>query len=139
MTVVQGTANGTIRYNIPSSYQGTTFENVELTFRDGVIIQAKSNHTELLNEILDTDKGARRIGEFAIGFNPLIRRPMLDTLFDEKMRMSLHFTPGNGSNNPQPSTGIWSRATILPMAARYGSMMCWFVRTAFLCLMSRNA
>ena len=100
MTVVQGTANGTIRYNIPSSYQGTTFENVELTFRDGVIIQAKSNHTELLNEILDTDKGARRIGEFAIGFNPLIRKPMLDTLFDEKMRMSLHFTPGNGSNNP---------------------------------------
>ena len=137
MTVVQGTANGTIRYNIPSSYQGTTFENVELTFRDGVIIQAKSNHTELLNEILDTDKGARRIGEFAIGFNPLIRRPMLDTLFDEKCGCPCISLPETAVITPQPSTGIWSRATILPMAAaRYGSMMCWFVRTAFLCLMS---
>lgn len=100
MTIVQGTANGTIRYNVPSSYQGTTFENVELTFRDGVIVKATSNHTELLNKILDTDEGARKIGEFAIGFNPLITKPMLDTLFDEKMRMSLHFTPGNGNNNP---------------------------------------
>ncbi|MBQ9299689.1 MAG: aminopeptidase [Clostridia bacterium] len=100
MTIVQGTANGTIRYNIPSLYQGTNFENVELTFRDGVIVHATSNHTELLNRILDTDPGARRIGEFALGFNPLITKPMHDTLFDEKMRMSLHFTPGNGSNNP---------------------------------------
>jgi len=100
MNIVQGTANGTIRYNIPSVYQGTTFENVELTFRDGVIVKATSNHTELLNKILDTDEGARRIGEFAIGFNPLLTKPMGDTLFDEKMRMSLHFTPGNGANNP---------------------------------------
>ena len=100
MTIVQGTANGTIRYNIPSSYQGTVFENVELTFKDGVIVKATANHTELLNQILDTDEGARRIGEFAIGFNPLVTKPMLDTLFDEKMRMSLHFTPGNGRGNP---------------------------------------
>ncbi|MCI9501474.1 MAG: aminopeptidase [Hungatella sp.] len=100
MGIVQGTANGTIRYNIPSNYQGTTFTDVELTFRNGVIINAVSNHTELMNKILDTDEGARRIGEFAIGFNPLITKPMNDTLFDEKMRMSLHFTPGNGGNNP---------------------------------------
>lgn len=100
MTVVQGTANGTIRYNIPSTYQGITFTDVELTFRDGVIVAASANHTDLLNNILNTDEGARRIGEFAIGFNPLITKPMKDTLFDEKMRMSLHFTPGNGSNNP---------------------------------------
>lgn len=100
MTVVQGTANGTIRYNIPSTYQGVTFTDVSLTFQDGVIVNATANDTEALNRILDTDPGARRIGEFAIGFNPLITKPMNDTLFDEKMQMSLHFTPGNGANNP---------------------------------------
>ncbi|MGI5946992.1 MAG: aminopeptidase [Lachnospiraceae bacterium] len=100
MTIVQGSANGKIRYNIPSNYQGTTFSNVEFTLKDGIITEAVSDHTELLNKILDTDAGARRIGEFAIGFNPFITKPMHDTLFDEKMQMSLHFTPGNGSNNP---------------------------------------
>lgn len=100
MTVVQGSANGTIQYNIPSTYQGTVFTDVQLTFKDGVIVDAAANETEKLNRILDTDEGARRIGEFAIGFNPLITKPMNDTLFDEKMQMSLHFTPGNGSNNP---------------------------------------
>ncbi len=100
MNVVQGTANGVIRYNIPSSYQGFVFQDVELTLKDGVIVNAVSNNTELLNKILDTDKGARRIGEFAIGFNPMITKPIMDILFDEKMMMSLHFTPGNGKNNP---------------------------------------
>jgi len=100
MTVVQGTANGTIHYNIPSTYQGVTFTDVALTLKDGVIVNATANDTERLNQILNADEGARRIGEFAIGFNPLITKPMNDTLFDEKMRMSLHFTPGNGSNNP---------------------------------------
>lgn len=100
MGIVQGTANGIIRYNIPSHYKGTLFTDVELTFRDGVIVHATANDTKRLNQILDTDPGARRIGEFAIGFNPLITKPMNDTLFDEKMRMSLHFTPGNGGNNP---------------------------------------
>lgn len=100
MGIVQGTANGTIRYNVPSTYQGFTFTDIQLTFQDGVIVNATANNTALLNKILDTDAGARRIGEFAIGFNPIITKPMNDTLFDEKMRMSLHFTPGNGRNNP---------------------------------------
>ena len=100
MTVLEGSANGVIRYNIPSNYQGTTFSNVEFTLKDGVIIKATSDHEELMNQILDTDEGARKIGEFAIGFNPFITKPMNDTLYDEKMRMSLHFTPGNGANNP---------------------------------------
>lgn len=99
MNIVQGTANGTIRYNVPSSFQGFVFTDVELTLKDGVVVNAVSNHTELMNQILDTDYGARRIGEFAIGFNPLITRSITDTLFDEKMAMSLHFTPGNGREN----------------------------------------
>lgn len=100
MNIVQGTANGVIRYNIPSSYQGYVFQDVELTLKDGIIVKAVSNNTELMNKILDTDGGARKIGEFAIGFNPMITKPITDTLFDEKMAMSLHFTPGNGRENP---------------------------------------
>ncbi len=122
MTIVQGTANGTIRYNIPSSYQGTVFSNVEFTLKDGVIVEAKSDHESLMNKILDTDEGARRIGEFAIGFNPLITRPMLDTLYDEKMEKSLHFTPGNGANNP---SGIhWD--LVQSHAPEYGGGEIWF-------------
>lgn len=100
MMVVPGTANGTIHYNIPSSYQGHVFTDIRFTLKDGVIVEATSSNTPLMNKILDTDENARRIGEFSIGFNPMITRPILDTLFDEKMAMSLHFTPGNSSNNP---------------------------------------
>lgn len=100
MMVVPGSANGTIHYNIPSSYQGHVFSDIKLTLENGIITKATSSNTTLMNQILDTDKNARRIGEFSIGFNPLITRPILDTLFDEKMAMSLHFTPGNSANNP---------------------------------------
>ena len=61
------------------------FENVRLEFRQGRIIQATANHTQRLNEILDTDAGARYVGEFSLGFNPYIQNPMCDILFDEKI------------------------------------------------------
>jgi hypothetical protein len=51
-------------------------------------------HTKRLNEILNTDAGARYVGEFSLGFNPYILNPMCDILFDEKIAGSLHFTPG---------------------------------------------
>ncbi len=87
--------NGTITYNTPSPYQGTVYNNVSLTFKDGQIIKAEAdNNTESLNTIFNTDEGARYVGEFAIGVNPLIKDPMGDTLFDEKIDGSLHFTPG---------------------------------------------
>ena len=63
-------------------------------FKDGKIIKAVSNNTERINEVLDTDEGARYIGEFAIGVNPYIETPMKNTLFDEKIKGSFHFTPG---------------------------------------------
>lgn len=100
MMVVPGTANGTIHYNIPSAYQGHVFTDIRFTLKDGVIVEASSSDTPAMNRILDTDENARKIGEFSIGFNPLITKPILDTLFDEKMAMSLHFTPGNSGNNP---------------------------------------
>lgn len=91
---VRDSVNGTIKFNTPSPYQGFVFENVELTFKDGKIIKATANDTERLNQILDSDEGARYIGEFALGVNPYILHPMKDILFDEKICGSFHFTPG---------------------------------------------
>lgn len=91
---VRDSVNGTITYNTPSPYNGFTFENVKLTFKDGKIIEAESNDTDRINSIFDTDEGARYIGEFAIGVNPYIQHPMQDILFDEKIDGSFHFTPG---------------------------------------------
>lgn len=86
--------NGTITYNAPTIYQGITFENISLTFKDGKIISATANNTPALNKILDTDEGARYVGEFALGVNPYITFPMKDILFDEKICGSIHLTPG---------------------------------------------
>ena len=91
---VRDSVNGTITYNTPSEYQGFRFEDVSLTFTDGKITDARANDTERLNGILDTDEGARYVGEFALGINPYVTRPMLDILFDEKISGSIHLTPG---------------------------------------------
>lgn len=96
---VRDSVNGTLRYNTPSNYLGFTFDEIELTFKDGKIIDAKANDTEKINQVFDTDEGARYIGEFAIGVNPYIEHPMLDTLFDEKIKGSFHFTPGSSYEN----------------------------------------
>ncbi len=93
---VRDSVNGELTYNAPSLYQGTTFENVHLRFADGKIIAAEAGpNTEKLNQILDADEGARYIGEFALGLNPNVTTPICDILFDEKIRGSFHFTPGD--------------------------------------------
>jgi aminopeptidase len=91
---IKDSVNGRIQYNTPSLYSGTKFENVCLEFKDGKIVKATANNTRRLNEILDTDAGARYVGEFSLGFNPYILSPMCDILFDEKIAGSLHLTPG---------------------------------------------
>jgi len=94
---VKNSVNGTITYNAPSIHQGVKFENVSLTFKDGKVVKATAANglTDKLNQILDTDEGARYIGEFAIGVNPFITKPIGDILFDEKISGSIHFTPGS--------------------------------------------
>jgi aminopeptidase len=92
---VKDSVNGVISYNAPAVYQGFTYENIRLEFKDGRIIGATANDCEKINKVFDTDAGARYIGEFALGVNPFIERPMKDTLFDEKISGSFHFTPGN--------------------------------------------
>lgn len=92
---VRNSIEGTITYNTPSLYQGFTYENVSLTFHEGKIVKATANDSERVNKVFDTDEGARYVGEFALGVNPYITNAMKDILFDEKIRGSLHFTPGN--------------------------------------------
>ena len=92
---VRDSVEGIVQYNAPTIYNGTTFTNVGLEFSKGRVVRcwADQNQKEL-EAIFDTDDGARYIGEFAIGFNPLILHPMKDILFDEKIAGSFHFTPG---------------------------------------------
>ena len=91
---VRESVNGVIRFNTPSPFQGFTFEQIEFMFKDGKIVEAKANDSQRINRILDSDEGARYIGEFALGFHPHIQHPMKDILFDEKIDGSFHFTPG---------------------------------------------
>ncbi len=92
---IKTSVNGKITYNTPSPYRDNVYNNISLEFKDGKIINATCNEdNDKLNEIFDTDEGSRYIGEFAIGINPLIRKPMGDILFDEKIYGSIHFTPG---------------------------------------------
>jgi aminopeptidase len=107
---VRKSVNGFITFNIPAVFQGFTYENIRLEFKKGKIIKAWSNDTERLNKVLDTDAGARYIGEFAIGVNPCILKPMKDALFDEKIMGSFHFTPGRcykDANNGNKSAIHW--------------------------------
>lgn len=112
---VRDSVNGVLTYNTATVYQGTKFDHIRLEFKDGKIVKATSNETEKLNKILDTDEGARYIGEFSLGLNPHIQHPMLDTLFDEKINGSFHFTPGKAyeeCNNGNKSAIHWDIVNI---------------------------
>lgn len=91
---VLDSVNGHITY-APSVYQGKPFEFVKLTVKDGVVTDFDSSNNQALEEILDTDEGAKRFGEFSFGLNPVITEPMYDILFDEKITGSNHLTLGN--------------------------------------------
>ena len=104
-------ANGFITYNTETTYNGITFNNIYFELKGGKIIKAEAgDKTKELNEILDTDEGARYIGEFALGLNPYVKNTMGDTLFDEKVAGSFHFTPGTAleeSDNGNRSSIHW--------------------------------
>ncbi len=107
---VRDSIQGTLQYNARTIYQGVVHDNVRFEFENGKIVKATSTNTEHLNKVLDTDDGARYVGEFAIGFNPFVTEPMLDILFDEKIAGSFHFTPGQAyeeADNGNKSTIHW--------------------------------
>jgi len=124
---VKDSVEGVIQYNAPTVYLGTSFDNIRLVFKKGKIVEATSNNTKRLNEILDSDEGARFIGEFAIGFNPHILEPMRDILFDEKISGSFHFTPGQAyeiGGNGNKSQVHWDMVNI--QRPEYGGGEIWF-------------
>lgn len=112
---VKDSVQGHVTFNAPSIYQSTAFDNIRLDFRDGKIVEATSNQTKRLNAVLDSDAGARYIGEFSLGCNPYIMHPMRDILFDEKIAGSFHFTPGQAyqeADNGNRSQVHWDMVSI---------------------------
>ena len=112
---VKDSVEGHVTFNAPSIYQSTPFDNIRLDFRDGKIVEATSNQPKKLNAILDSDSGARYIGEFSLGCNPYIMQPMRDILFDEKIAGSFHFTPGQAyqeADNGNRSQVHWDMVCI---------------------------
>ena len=124
---VRDSVNGVITYNTPSQEQGYTYENIRFEVKDGKIIDATCNDNKRINELLDTDEGARYFGEFAIGVHPYILHPMKDTLFDEKICGSFHLTPGRAYENAyngNNSAVHWDLTLI--QRPEYGGGEMWF-------------
>ncbi len=112
---VKDSVEGHVTFNAPSIYQGIAFDGIRLEFKSGKIVDATSNETKKLNKILDSDPGARYIGEFSLGFNPRVFQPMRDILFDEKIAGSFHFTPGQAyeeADNGNRSQVHWDMVNI---------------------------
>lgn len=112
---VKDSVEGHVSFNAPTIYQGTSFDGIRLDFRRGKIVEATSNESKKLNDILDSDAGARYIGEFSLAFNPRILQPMRDILFDEKIAGSFHFTPGQAyeeADNGNRSQVHWDMVSI---------------------------
>ena len=112
---VRDSVEGHVTFSVPSIYQGIAFDGIRLEFKDGKVVDATSNETKKLNKILDSDPGARYIGEFSLGFNPRILHPMRDILFDEKIAGSFHFTPGQAyeeADNGNRSQVHWDMVSI---------------------------
>lgn len=126
---VKNSVEGVIQYNVPVVYQGISFDNIRFEFEKGKIVAAScSGNNRKLKAILDSDPGARYIGEFAIGVNPHILEPMRDTLFDEKISGSFHFTPGQAyvgvADNGNRSQVHWDITCI--QRKDYGGGEMWF-------------
>ena len=124
---VKDSVEGHVTFNAPTLNRGIAFDQVYLEFEKGRIVKATANHAKELNEILDTDAGARFIGEFSLGFNPHILHPMRDILFDEKIAGSFHFTPGQAyevAGNGNKSAIHWDMVCI--QRKDYGGGEVWF-------------
>jgi aminopeptidase len=112
---VRDSVEGYVTFNAPSIYQGIGFDGIRLEFKSGKIVDATSNETNKLKKILDSDPGARYIGEFSLGFNPRVLQPMRDILFDEKIAGSFHLTPGQAyeeADNGNRSQVHWDMVSI---------------------------
>ncbi len=124
---VKVSVNGTVTFNTSSLHDGVTHDRVCLTLKEGRIVDADGSERERLNQVLDTDEGARYLGEFAFGVNPLIERPTKDILYDEKIAGSLHLTPGRAyeeADNGNRSSVHWDLVVI--QTPSWGGGEVWF-------------
>jgi aminopeptidase len=126
---VRDSVEGTLTYNTPCPYHGKVYNKVSLEFSKGRIVHASAEQdSEALNAIFDTDEGARYVGEFSFGVNPLITRAFGNILFDEKIAGSFHFTPGkayeNEADNGNRSAIHWDMVCI--QSKEYGGGEIWF-------------
>lgn len=93
---VESKVDGEVYFDLPSLRSGNVVEKVRLTFRAGRVVKATAAKGErYLKAALASDAGAKRLGEFAIGANYGIKRPMLNTLFDEKIGGTVHMALGS--------------------------------------------
>ncbi len=126
---VKESVNGVVQYNTVSLYMGSEFKDIRFVVKDGRIVEATAgDQTARLNQILDTDEGARYFGEWSLGYNPYVLHPMKDTLFDEKIAGSFHLTPGNAYTGPggngNKSAVHWD--IVMIQRPEYGGGEVWF-------------
>ncbi|MFT4415004.1 aminopeptidase [Fredinandcohnia humi] len=117
--------NGRITFNTKSIYSGQTFDHIELHFTNGKVSDCTPD--QKLVELLDSDEGARYIGEFAIGLNPHINQIMNDIGFDEKINGSIHFALGEAyeeADNGNKSSIHWD--IVLLLKAEFGGGEIYF-------------
>lgn len=106
---VENSVNGWIRYTYPAIFSGREVEGIELRFAEGQVVAASAQKNEaFLLSVLDTDPGARYLGEFAIGTNHGIDRFTKSILYDEKIGGTLHTAVGSG----YPETGSQNRSAV---------------------------
>jgi aminopeptidase len=92
---VETSVEGTIRFSYPAVFRGRAVDDVRLRFEEGVVVEAAAARgQELLDEMLDVDEGARRVGEFAFGLNDAIDVFTRNILFDEKLGGTVHLALG---------------------------------------------
>jgi aminopeptidase len=124
---VRDSVNGTVLFNTPSLEDGTTYERVRLVFENGKVVESDANVPDKLRQMLDTDEGSRYLGEFALGMSPRIKRPMKDTLYDEKIAGSLHLACGRAyddADNGNRSSVHWD--LVLIQTPAWGGGEVWF-------------
>jgi aminopeptidase len=106
---IEDSVNGHIRYTYPACHFGREVEDVRLQFKDGKVIKATAAKNEqFLSKMLETDEGARYVGEFAFGTNSRIQRFIKNTLFDEKIGGTIHLALGLGF----PESGSKNKSAI---------------------------
>ncbi len=106
---VENSLNGWVRYSYPAIYSGVMVRGVELEFKDGKVIRARAeDQEEYLLKLLDSDPGARYVGEFAVGTNNSIQQFTGNILFDEKIGGTIHIALGSG----YPETGSTNQSAI---------------------------